>query len=135
MGIMEGSPEVRRDGLRLRFDSIASRTAYQAAAEHLRTVILESDLRPGESLPSERDLCEQLGVGRSTVREALRQLHAEGLIEPRGRTSPMRITDPSGRLRQSVEYVARLRGLTLAQLLDVRRALESRALELAAMVP
>lgn len=45
----------------------------------LRTAILEFELRPGQRLV-ERELIEQTGVSRATIREALRQLTAEGLV-------------------------------------------------------
>lgn len=48
----------------------------------LRTLILEGDLRPGERLV-ERTLAETLGVSRVPVREALRALEHEGLVEER----------------------------------------------------
>jgi DNA-binding FadR family transcriptional regulator len=49
----------------------------------VRDAILRRSIQPGERLPSERDLCEQLGVSRTTVREALRALEAIGLVEIR----------------------------------------------------
>ena len=116
----------------MQFDSIEPRTAYQAAADRLRRAILESELRPGQTLPSERELSLQLRVGRSTVREALRQLHAEGLVEAPRRTSPMRISDPGERLPDLLRQVAHVRRLPIRDLLDARRAIECRGLELAA---
>lgn len=119
----------------MQFDSIEPRTAYQAAADRLRRAILESDLLPGQILPSERELSLQLRVGRSTVREALRQLHAEGLVEAPRRTSPMRISDPGERLPDLLRQVAHVQRLPMRVLLDARRAIESRGLELAAASP
>jgi DNA-binding GntR family transcriptional regulator len=49
----------------------------------LRDGILSNHLKPGQRL-IERDLCEQAGVSRSSVREALRYLESEGLVESRG---------------------------------------------------
>jgi DNA-binding GntR family transcriptional regulator len=51
----------------------------QMAEERLRTAIVTGELLPGQRLP-ERELCELTGVGRTTVREAIRQLESEGLI-------------------------------------------------------
>jgi DNA-binding GntR family transcriptional regulator len=54
--------------------------AVQEAAEALRAAILSGDLQPGARL-GEVELAEQLGVSRTPVREALRRLVAEGLVE------------------------------------------------------
>ena len=45
-----------------------------------RTLIQEGALKPGERLPSERVLAEQLKVSRSSVREAIRSLELQGLV-------------------------------------------------------
>ncbi len=57
--------------------------ASRALAEELREAILTGRLDDGEVLPSERDLAGQADVSRGSVREALRSLEAEGLIEVR----------------------------------------------------
>ncbi|QYH35466.1 GntR family transcriptional regulator [Salinibacterium sp. M195] len=46
---------------------------------HIRDAILYGDLAPGRRLP-ERELCEQLGVSRTLIREAIQHLQAEGLV-------------------------------------------------------
>ena len=58
----------------------ANNCKYQKATEVLRKQILEGSLKPTERLPSERDLCVQLGVSRITIRLALKILGDEGLI-------------------------------------------------------
>lgn len=49
----------------------------------IKRAIREGRLTPGDQLPSERDLTQQLGVSRVSVRDALRMLEATGLIEVR----------------------------------------------------
>lgn len=56
-------------------------TAAHDAAERLRRQILLGELAPGTSLPGERELSERLGVSRLTLRAALAELQAQGLIE------------------------------------------------------
>jgi GntR family transcriptional repressor for pyruvate dehydrogenase complex len=58
------------------------RVAERVVAE-IRSYITDNDLRPGHKLPPERVFIEQLAVGRSSLREALRVLTTIGLIEVR----------------------------------------------------
>jgi len=51
--------------------------------ENIRMLIAGDQYKVGQKLPTEFDFCEQLGVGRSTIREAFRVLQALGLIELR----------------------------------------------------
>lgn len=56
------------------------KTLRELTTDRLRQAILTLHFRPGEHLV-ERDLCAQMGVSRTSVREALRHLEAEGLVE------------------------------------------------------
>lgn len=57
-----------------------SRPPYVQAAEVLRGEITSGRLKPGDKLPSARDLQERYGIASSTVQNALRMLKSEGLI-------------------------------------------------------
>ncbi|GJL82684.1 MAG: transcriptional regulator [marine bacterium B5-7] len=54
-----------------------------AISEQLKEFIRDGTLKPGERLPSERELVDQLGVSRPSVREALLKLEAKGLVQTR----------------------------------------------------
>ena len=58
---------------------IARSSLPEAAAERLRTLIIEGELAPGARL-NERELSERLGVSRTPLREAFRMLAADGLL-------------------------------------------------------
>jgi GntR family transcriptional regulator len=60
-----------------------ARPAYLQIADAIRERILRGDLRPGEGLPSERDLARQWGVTRPTITRALGVLKAAGVAEAR----------------------------------------------------
>ena len=58
-------------------------TAAQAVADRLLAMIRGGSLRPGDQLPTERELADRLAVGRSSVREALQVLATLNVIEAR----------------------------------------------------
>lgn len=88
---------------------------------------------PGALVPSERQLCEQLGVSRVPVREALSMLKGLGIVEiNQGRRSYVRQMD-TGMLQQLFPLVFRLEGQeSFLQIFDLRLAVESRTAFLAA---
>jgi DNA-binding FadR family transcriptional regulator len=55
----------------------------QAVVGEIRRMIRAQTLGPGDRLPTQRLLCERFGVGRDTLREALRSLEAAGLVDVR----------------------------------------------------
>jgi DNA-binding GntR family transcriptional regulator len=57
--------------------------AYRQLASALRERISSGELAPGKRMPSEKDLHDEFGLARETVRRALAVLRAEGLIEVR----------------------------------------------------
>ncbi|MBT6426189.1 MAG: FadR family transcriptional regulator, partial [Rhodospirillaceae bacterium] len=65
------------------FRQIERATVSDAIVDQLRALIAGGTLKPGDRLPSERDLCKRFGVGRTSVREALKPLIAMGLLEGR----------------------------------------------------
>ncbi len=69
------------------------RRRFQEIAEHYRLKILEGRIKPGDRLPSEREISEEFGVGRSSVREALFILSRLGLVSLSG-GARARVTEP-----------------------------------------
>lgn len=57
--------------------------AYKAVSAEIERIILSGALEPGAPLPTEQELAQQFGVNRSTLREAIRQVEQEGLVERR----------------------------------------------------
>jgi GntR family transcriptional repressor for pyruvate dehydrogenase complex len=68
------------DGL---FSPVSSGRLSEEIFERIRAAIVERRLRPGDRLPSERELTERFNVSRVSVRDALRILEASGLVEIR----------------------------------------------------
>lgn len=55
----------------------------QQVEDRIKELILGGQYKPGEKLPAEMELCQRLGVGRGTVREAFRLLQAKGFVDIR----------------------------------------------------
>ncbi|WP_339115451.1 GntR family transcriptional regulator [Thioclava sp. GXIMD2076] len=88
-------------------------TLREVVLDRLRDAIINDVFKPGERL-IERVLCEQLGVSRTVVRESLRYLDAEGLVEHVPNRGPI---------------VARMTWADARQIYEIRRKLESDAAE------
>jgi DNA-binding FadR family transcriptional regulator len=79
------------------FAPVAVARASSAIAEQIRTAILTGRIKAGNRLSPERELAEQFGVSRVTVRDALRSLEAMGLIEVKvGARGGAFVTAPTG---------------------------------------
>jgi DNA-binding FadR family transcriptional regulator len=105
----------------------------ERVAGQLRDLIEAGSLQAGEQLPSERELAEQFGVSRSTVREAVQFLGALGLVEIRhGSGTFVRAEGDRARLPSEWLRWTQLHQVKVHELLEVRRGLETLAAELAA---
>lgn len=62
------------------FEKIVPEKVSQSVVRQIETLILRGILRPGERLPSERELSERFGVSRPSLRDAVAELQASGLL-------------------------------------------------------
>ena len=100
-------------------------------AERLRSLIVSGELRPNDKLPTEKELCDAFGVGRSSVREALQALEYLGLVDSRPGVG--RFLSPSApSLIDSFNWGQIVEQASVFELMEVRRLLEVLAARLAA---
>jgi GntR family transcriptional repressor for pyruvate dehydrogenase complex len=116
------------------FGRLSVPKAGDVLADQLRRRIRSGELSEGQALPAERELVTQTGLSRMSVREALRILEVEGLIETRpGRNGGSRVRRPAGEeLTRHLELFIWGRNVGFEDLHDVREALEALAAEGAA---
>jgi len=91
----------------------ANQPLYHQVYRRLADEIEGGALQPGDRLPSERWLCDELGVSRATVRRAIEELVTDGLIAGRGRgtfVTGQALVEPRGTL-MSLSELGRSRGL------------------------
>ncbi|MCA2226548.1 FadR/GntR family transcriptional regulator [Nonomuraea aurantiaca] len=99
----------------------------EQATEHLREQITGGHWPVGTRLPGENALAKTLGVGRSTVREALRALAGAGLVQARQGSGVFVIaTEPAA------DWPTRLRRAAITDVYEVRMMVETQAARLAA---
>ena len=105
---------------------------HQLILEQLHELMMAGQVKPGDSLPSERSLAEILNVSRGTLREAFRILEHQGIIETRpGGGRRLRHLPSDGVLDTPEEYINSLRRAAAVDLMEARQALEERIVELA----
>jgi len=115
-----------------RFSPLTHESLYQRIAEHVRELIVSEQLMPGERLPAERDLARRLGVSRVPIREAMRTLAAQGLIEiRRGRGMFVARAGVEAAIDELATALLKQREL-LVELFAVRRLLEPASAQWAA---
>ncbi|MGZ4410673.1 MAG: FadR/GntR family transcriptional regulator [Gaiellaceae bacterium] len=111
---------------------ITRKKTYELVAERLVGDISARRLTPGDVLPPERELTQSYGVGRSSVREALRMLESQGLIRARegGTFAVAQFRNP---LNSSLSLLLTLDAADLEELFEIRRILEGELSALAAL--
>ncbi|MBS0024362.1 FadR/GntR family transcriptional regulator [Microbacterium paraoxydans] len=102
--------------------------AWQLVLEHIERDLLDGRLGPGDRLPSERDLASDLGVGRSSVREAFRVLEVLGLIRTATGSGPQAgaivIATPTGGMSALLRLQVAAQGFPLDDVVRTRLVLE-----------
>lgn len=98
----------------------------EVIADAIADEILEQNLGPGTRLPNEAQMVERYEAGRGTVREAIRLLEADGMIEVRpGLGGGPVVREPDvERVARRLSILLRLSGSTFGAVVDARKALE-----------
>ena len=123
-------------------DAVASiePRAWELVLSRIETDLLSGALNPGDHLPPERQLAADLGVGRSSVREALRVLEVLGLVRTGTGSGPnagaIIIATPSGGMSALMRLQVAANGFAVSDVVRTRLILESAVgVELAESAP
>src|SRR6218665_567716 len=114
--------------------------AWQTVLDYIESLLQRGTLAPGDRLPGERALVAQLGVGRSSVREALRVLDVLGLIHTRSGSGPSSgatiVAAPRGGMSALMRLHVAVNGFPVADIVRTRLILETAlAIDLARPTP
>jgi GntR family transcriptional regulator, transcriptional repressor for pyruvate dehydrogenase complex len=105
------------------FESVRRNKVYEDVARQIERLILKK-LKPGDKLPSERELSEMLGVSRSSIRDAIRSLELVGMVEPRQGAGTIVKEVTADAVVNPLASALKLKEELVGELLDFRRMLE-----------
>ncbi|MCS7025482.1 MAG: FadR family transcriptional regulator [Bryobacteraceae bacterium] len=111
---------------------LARRSLTDEIVDQLTSLIARGVLKPGTRMPSEKVLSEQFGVGRTSVREALRSLAAMGLIESQAGEGHFVSANVAAAVDRALQVGILLGGIRIEELIEARLLLEPEAAALAA---
>jgi len=120
------------DGSPVPIEKVRQAAAYQLVVDQIRRALQMGRYLPGDKLPPERELAGQLGVSRTTVREAIRVLEGEGLLLiTRGRSGGITVANVDVS-REEARRRVRAQLTDLENMFEFRIAVEGAAAKLAA---
>lgn len=116
------------------FTPVRQARASGEIVDQIERAILSRRVRPGDRLESERELADQFGVSRITVRDALRVLEARGLIRVKvGATGGAFVAETNlDHVVGSISTMIALRKMTLSELAEARTVVETATAQMAA---
>ncbi len=103
----------------------------EIVTDKIVSLVLSGALKPGDSVPTESELCEALGVGRNTVREGVRPLVVLGLLEVRPGEGTFVSHDTLSFFAKPLRWGLLIGDEQVPQLIEAREAIEMSALYLA----
>lgn len=117
------------------FSPVQKVSAYESIVQQVESAIESGELKPGDRLPSERQLMSDFSVSRATVREALRVLQANDIIEsrPGDPKGPVVMPYSPRVLEKAMARLANLEGISRLELLQFRVLIEGHSCILAAI--
>ena len=121
-----------REETAIKENVVKGERAYEKVLDYIRSEVRRGNLKRGERLPPERELAEQLGVSRNSVREAVRTLSLMGFVSSIQGAGNYISCDLEGNLSASFEMMLLLGETNYLQVSQLRRGLESETARLAA---
>jgi GntR family transcriptional repressor for pyruvate dehydrogenase complex len=109
------------------FQPVRSRRVFEEILAQLRESLVAGEFVQGDRLPAERELAEQFGASRTSVREALRVLETLGVVQtkPGSDNGAVIITDPARAFRDILHYQLAFRHIDMRALVVFRIVIES----------
>jgi GntR family transcriptional regulator, transcriptional repressor for pyruvate dehydrogenase complex len=114
-------------------ESIKKQPITEQAVQVLSGYILDGNHKNGDYLPPEIELCRRLGIGRSSLREAVKILESHGMVRKKHGVGVMIVDESDKAMKVMLKLVLQRSGTTMEELIEVRYTNEIKTTELAAI--
>ena len=114
------------------FSTVTPRKIPDAVYKQLVSLIANGRLKPGEKLPSERDMAADMGVSRQSIREAINKARTMGLIEVRQGGSTVVVSSVKEHLKTPLAIILEEQAEKILEFIDIRKLFECWCAEKAA---
>lgn len=115
------------------YETVSIQRSSDSTVQQIRNLIRSGRLKPGDQLPGQRELCKLLGIGRSSLREAYRTLQALGVLESVPGKGTFVRAPSLAHFGSSLSLWLSEHQDQVLEILEVRSAIESKTIELAAL--
>lgn len=114
------------------FNNVQGKKVYELVIDQIQEKILSGEIKKGDKLPSERELSEQMGVSRTSIREAIRVLETMGLIESKQGEGNFICSNIEKSFIEPLSIMFKLNQGTWDNILELRELLELQTAKIAA---
>lgn len=114
------------------FQPVKNKKVYELVIEQVQNMIINGELQIGDRLPSERELSEQMGASRTSIREAIRSLEILGIVESRQGEGNFISNYKGDNWLEPISLMFKLNNGKFEDILEIRDIIETEAAKLAA---
>lgn len=112
----------------MRYKHVEKRSVVQDVMEQIKGLIASGELKPGDKMPTETELAEMFGIGRSSVREAVKVFQHLGILESSPRTGTF-VCDYANISTEALTWSLLLGKNEIFELVTLREVIEQRCIE------
>ena len=112
------------DSNELEFPVIRNASVVDSVKDWITDQMIKGNLRPGSKLPTEAELCQRLGVGRNSVREAIKQMEAYGVLYIKRADGTFVAEQFDPKMLSPIFYSIILQNASWQDFVDLRRAID-----------
>lgn len=110
---------------------IGGKSVVEQIVDNITNAIMNGELKPGDKIPTENELCASMGVGRNSVREAIKILGAYGVINIKRAEGTFVTQDYDSKMLYPVLYGIILQKDSANQIVELRKIIDVGILQLA----